>query len=134
MRNIPSETKNELVKVPDALSDEESVGEPLAMLMSGVGQTPLELGQTFAIIGTGYMGLGFLQLMRAKGAGKIIAIDVRPEGLANAKRFGADELLTTDAVPPEYIVDVWTTAFSTAGSRSSQRSPATRRRCSWRAT
>ena len=41
------------------------------------------------------------------GAGKIIAIDVRPEGLANAKRFGADELLTTDAVPPEYIVDVW---------------------------
>ena len=99
--------ENELVKVPDALSDEESVGEPLAMLMSGVGQTPLELGQTFAIIGTGYMGLGFLQLMRAKGAGKIIAIDVRPEGLANAKRFGADELLTTDAVPPEYIVDVW---------------------------
>lgn len=57
--------ENELVKVPDALSDEESVGEPLAMLMSGVGQTPLELGQTFAIIGTGYMGLGFLQLMRA---------------------------------------------------------------------
>ena len=45
--------ENELVKVPDTLSDEESVGEPLAMLMSGVGQTPLELGQTFAIIGTG---------------------------------------------------------------------------------
>lgn len=96
-----------LAKVPDKLSDEEGIGEPLAMLMSGVGQTPLNLGETFAIIGSGYMGLGFMQLMVAKGAGKVIAIDSRDEGLAHAKRFGATQLLHPDEVPPEYIVDEW---------------------------
>lgn len=99
--------ENDLVKIPDCLTDEESIGEPLAMLMSGVRQTPLNLGETFAIIGTGYMGLGFLQFMRAKGPGKVIAVDVRPEGLENAGRFGADELYLSDCVPKEYIVDVW---------------------------
>lgn len=97
----------EITRVPEELSDEEAIGEPLAMLMSGAGRTPVELGQTVAVIGTGYMGLGFLQLMRAKGAGKIIAIDSRRAGLDNAARFGADELLLSDQVPPEYIVDVW---------------------------
>ena len=40
--------ENEIVKIPDGLTDEEAVGEPLAMLMSGTRRTPVELGQDFA--------------------------------------------------------------------------------------
>ena len=96
-----------LVKIPDSLSEIEAIGEPLADQMSGALRTPLDMGGTFAIIGTGYMGLGFMQMMRAKGAGKIIAVDTREEGLENAKRFGVDEVYLSDEVPEEYIVDVW---------------------------
>lgn len=96
-----------IVKVPEGLTDEEAVGEPLACLMSGVLRTPLNPGDSFAIVGTGYMGLGFMQMMRAKGAAKIIAVDVREEGLENARRFGADEGYLTTQVPAEYIVDAW---------------------------
>lgn len=99
--------EDEMTKVPDGLSDEQAIGEPLAMLMSGVNHTPIELGQTFAIVGTGYMGLGFLQLACAKGAGKVIAVDMRDQGLENARRFGATETYHSNEVPAEYIVDVW---------------------------
>ncbi len=96
-----------LVRVPDSLSDAEAVGEPLADQMSGVLRTPLNPGGTFAIVGTGYMGLGFMQMMKAKGAAKVIAVDVRGEGLENAKRFGADETYLSDRVPAKYLVDEW---------------------------
>ena len=99
--------ETEMTIVPESLSDEEAIGEPLAMLMSGVGHTPIALGKPFAIVGTGYMGLGFLQLARAKGAGKVIAVDARVQGLENACRFGATETYLSGDVPPAYIVDVW---------------------------
>lgn len=96
-----------LVKVPSGLSDEEAVGEPLACMMSGVLRTPMVPGGTFAIVGTGYMGLGFMQMMRAKGAARIIAVDGRREGLQNAARFGADETYEPHQVPENYLVDRW---------------------------
>lgn len=99
--------EDEMTKVPEGLRDEEAIGEPLAMLMSGVGNTPIELGESFAIVGTGYMGLGFMQLARAKGAGKIIAVDMREQGLEHARQFGATETYFSNEVPAEYIVDVW---------------------------
>lgn len=99
--------ENCLVKVPSGLSDEEAVGEPLACMMSGVLRTPIVPGGTFAVVGTGYMGLGFMQMMRAKGAAKIIAVDARPEGLHNAEKFGADETYFPNEVPEDYLVDRW---------------------------
>lgn len=96
-----------LVKVPDSLDDWEAIGEPLADLMSGVLRTPLNPGDPFAIVGTGYMGLGFLQLMRAKGATNVIAVDTREEGLEHARRFGAAETYLADGVPEKYIVNEW---------------------------
>lgn len=96
-----------IVKVPEALGDLEAVGEPLADLMSGVLRTPLDPGDSFAIVGTGYMGLGFMQMMRAKGAAKIVAVDTRGEGLENAARFGATETYLAGEVPSKYIVNEW---------------------------
>jgi threonine dehydrogenase-like Zn-dependent dehydrogenase len=53
------------------------------------------------------MGLGFLQMMKLKGPSKVIGIDIREEGLANAKKFGADETYLPCDVPDRYIVDEW---------------------------
>lgn len=96
-----------LVKVPEGLSDREALGEPLSCLMSGADRTPVALGDSAAIVGAGFMGLGFLQLMRLKGAGRIIAVDVREESLAHAKRFGADECHSPGEVPPAYTITEW---------------------------
>jgi threonine dehydrogenase-like Zn-dependent dehydrogenase len=96
-----------IVRVPDCLDDLEAMGEPLSCLMSGADRTPVSLGHDVAVIGAGFMGLGFLQLMRLKGAGRIIAVDMREESLEHALRFGAVELYTPQTVKPEYKVTEW---------------------------
>lgn len=96
-----------MVKVPDSLDDIEALGEPLSCLMSGAHRTPVSLGDDVAVIGTGFMGLGFLQLMNLKGAGRLIAVDMREESLEHARRFGAAETYTPTAVPSEYKVTEW---------------------------
>ncbi len=96
-----------IIKVPEQLDDLEALGEPLSCLISGANRTPVNPGDTVAIIGTGFMGLGFMQLMRLKGAGKIIVVDVRQEGLDNALRFGADEVMFPDQVEDKYKVVEW---------------------------
>lgn len=96
-----------IIKVPEHLDDLEALGEPLSCLISGANRTPVNPGDTVAIIGTGFMGLGFMQLMRLKGAGKIIVVDVRQEGLDNALRFGADEVMFPDQVEDKYKVVEW---------------------------
>jgi len=96
-----------IIKVPEVLDDIEALGEPLSCLMSGAARTPVSLGDDVAIVGAGYMGLGFLQLMRLKGAGRLIAVDMREESLQHAKHNGADEMFTPQEVPNEYKVTQW---------------------------
>lgn len=96
-----------LVHLPDDIDDINGIGEPLSCLVSGANRTPVTLGDTVAIVGLGFMGLGFLQLMKLKGAGTIVAIDVRQESLDNAKRFGADVVLFPDEVPAHWKVLEW---------------------------
>lgn len=100
-------TEDMVVSVPDSVPDIHAIGEPLSCLVSAADRTPMAIGATVAIIGAGFMGLGLLQLLRIKGAGKIIVIDVRPESLELARSFGADETYTPDQIPAEYIVDTW---------------------------
>ena len=53
------------------------------------------------------MGLGMLQLIKMKGPGKIIVVDVRQAALERAKKFGADIVLTPDQVSDELKVTKW---------------------------
>jgi threonine dehydrogenase-like Zn-dependent dehydrogenase len=96
-----------VIRVPDGLDDLEALGEPLSCLMSGADRTPVSLGDDVAIVGAGFMGLGFLQLMRLKGAGRIIAVDMREESLEHARRFGADEICKPGDVRPDYKITKW---------------------------
>ncbi len=93
-----------LSKVPDELEDIEAIGEPMSCMYSAAERTPVRLGETVVIVGLGFMGLGMLQLMRMKGAGRIIAVGKRPEQLEAAKKFGADIAWLPDDVKDPYLV------------------------------
>ena len=100
-------TEDLALGVPECLTDVEAIGEPWSCLVSGAQRTDVKIGDTAAVVGCGYMGLGFMQLLRLKGAARIIAVDVRKESLKLAKDFGADEVYLPDELPDRYIVDEW---------------------------
>ncbi len=95
------------VHVPDALSDEDAIAEPLSCLVSAVEKLlPLHFGEPVAVVGCGYMGLGMLTLLRIRASGPIIAVDPRKEALENARRLGASETYLPGEVPEKYLA-VW---------------------------
>lgn len=60
----------------------------------------LQPGETVAVVAIGGVGQSIVQLARAMGAGKIIAIDVSDEKLAKARELGADEVINSRAADP----------------------------------
>ena len=98
-----------MAHVPDSLKDEDAISEPLACILSASMKLPVQtLGDTAAVVGCGYMGLGTIACFKAMGYGNIIAIDKRQEALENAKKFGATETYLPEEIPQEYIADFTT--------------------------
>ncbi|HET7095384.1 MAG TPA: zinc-binding dehydrogenase, partial [Thermomicrobiales bacterium] len=92
---------SELLRVPEGVADENALGEPLACLVNAQRRTPVDLADRVAIVGLGYMGLGMLQLLKLRGPGEIVAIDVRDDARAAARRLGADAVSDPADLPPE---------------------------------
>jgi L-iditol 2-dehydrogenase len=86
--------RNGVFALPDSMSYEQGVFiEPLACVYRGqeaVGWIP---GRRVLVIGTGIAGLMHVQLARATGAAKLIAVDISPARLQASVRFGADRAL-----------------------------------------
>ena len=63
-------------------------------------------GSTCAVFGTGLVGLGAVAGCRIQGAERIIAVDLSPDRLAVAERYGATDSIVAgaDADPVEQIV------------------------------
>jgi threonine dehydrogenase-like Zn-dependent dehydrogenase len=93
--------------IPDRLPIEHALGEPLACVISGARRTRLELGDSVAVVGLGFMGLLVLQALQLRGPARLIAIDPRPEMLEMARRFGADEVYTPEQTPPTLRLARW---------------------------
>ena len=92
-------------RLPDELTDEEAVLEPLACLISAVSKVRIgHIGLRVAVVGCGYMGCGAISLLKKRGA-YVVAVDIRPESLVNAKRYGADEVYLPDELPADYLAD-----------------------------
>jgi len=82
------------LRLPDSVSFEEAtIIEPMACTLRGVRQTEIQPGDTVAIIGLGFMGLCYLQLLRLTLAGKIFALDLSPWRLEKAKTLGATHVI-----------------------------------------
>lgn len=100
-------TEDRVAPIPEGMSYEEALGEPISCVISGVRRTRVDMGDTVAVIGLGFMGLITLQALRLKGPARLIAVDVREEALENALRLGADEAYLPDQVPDRLIMASW---------------------------
>ena len=86
--NVPQHI---LYRIPDDVTfTQASMVEPVAVAAHAVGLSSLEWNDTAVVVGAGMIGLFVIQVLRARGCGKIIAIDLEEQKLALAKELGAD--------------------------------------------
>ena len=83
-------TKN-LLRIGDVPFHKAAMVEPLACVIRGVEACDVRPGDAVAVIGTGPIGLMFMQLAARRGA-RVIAVGRRPERLEKAREAGAETL------------------------------------------
>ena len=82
----------QLVRIPDGVSDSDAATtEPMADALQMVRKAQIKDGENVVIFGVGLIGLGVVQVIRAKGikVGAIVAVDVWPARLDAALKAGA---------------------------------------------
>jgi L-iditol 2-dehydrogenase len=80
--------------LPDSLSYEQAaLVEAVSVAVHAVGLTPISLGDTAVVVGTGMIGLLIVQALRLAGCGRIIAVDLDDAKLELARQLGADDVL-----------------------------------------
>lgn len=95
-----------LVRVPTEVARFGALAEPFSCLKSALDRTPIE-GDKIAVVGTGYMGLGLIKLLKQQGVKEIIAVEPIEERRDLALEYGASEAYHPEEVPAEYKVDDW---------------------------
>jgi len=76
--------------LPDALSFEHAAMiEAVSVAVHAVGRTPVKLGDTAVVVGSGMIGLLVVQTLRLAGCSRIIAVDVDEKRLQVAAELGA---------------------------------------------
>jgi Zn-dependent alcohol dehydrogenase len=64
----------------------------------------LAVGETVAVIGTGGVGLAIIQVARAVGASRIVAVDIADDKLAAARAAGATDVVNSSLTDPAAAV------------------------------
>ena len=81
-----------LHQLPDHVAfDEAALSEPLACVVRGMDEMPVEAGETVIVLGLGPIGLLFVQLCKLAGA-RVLAVGRRAARLTLAAELGADEV------------------------------------------
>jgi len=104
---------SEMVKVPsyhqetrvyrfsDRVSFERAaITEPVACALNGIINAGIKVADTVVILGAGFMGLLLLQLVKLRGAARIIVIDSVDTRLNIAGELGADETINFERTQP----------------------------------
>ena len=88
-----------LVKVPDGARDEEALlaGDVLSTGFFCARLGNIEPGDVVAVIGAGPVGICAAIAAVHLGAGQVFSLDLEPERLALASRYGAQAILASDA-------------------------------------
>lgn len=86
-------------QLPEGLPFEHAAMiEAVSIAVHAANRTPVSLGDTAVVVGSGMIGLLVIQAMRLAGCGQIIAVDLEENRLVKAKELGADIGLKGDAV------------------------------------
>lgn len=77
--------------LPDALPFEHAaLIEAVSVAVHAANRTPVSLGDTAVVVGSGMIGLLVIQAIKQKGCSQVIATDLNPGRLAVARKLGAD--------------------------------------------
>jgi predicted dehydrogenase/threonine dehydrogenase-like Zn-dependent dehydrogenase len=91
---------NLCAKVPDAVTDDEAAFTVLsAVALQGIRLAAPTLGETFAVVGLGLVGLVTAQLLRANGC-RVIGIDIAPSREEMARLCGVSVFVNSTAEDP----------------------------------
>ena len=86
---VVSVSKNLCARIPDTVTNEEASFTVLASIgLQGIRLANPTLGESFAVIGLGSIGLLTVQMLIAQGC-RVLAIDIQEDRLQLAKDFGA---------------------------------------------
>jgi L-iditol 2-dehydrogenase len=92
-------------RLPDNLSYEQAaLIEAVSVAVHAVNLTPLTLGDTAVVVGSGMIGVLAVQAIRAAGCTRVIAIDLDEGRLQLAKQLGATDTLAIKAGDPAAAV------------------------------
>ena len=83
--------------IPDVVA---TTIEPWSCVLGGLKQCIIQPGDTVAVVGAGFMGLGFVHMAPLFGAGAVVALDFSDWRLAKAEEFGASATLNPAACDP----------------------------------
>ncbi len=89
-----------LLLPPEVSFEAGTIIEPMACTLKGIRQTPLHPGDTVAVLGLGFMGMCYLELLSISHAGKIFAIDFSDWRLEKALALGATHALNAGQNDP----------------------------------
>ncbi len=81
----------------DVPADIAALVEPLACVINGTNRAALRPGESAVVFGAGAIGCLFIAVLKAAGAGRIIAVEPSEQRAPVARAMGADEVLTPDA-------------------------------------
>ncbi len=101
--NVPQHI---LYKLPDEVTFvQAAMVEPVAVAAHAVELSDVGWNDTAVVIGAGMIGLFVIQVLRSRGCGKIIAIDLEQDKLELAKKLGADFVFNpkTDKINEEIL-------------------------------
>jgi L-iditol 2-dehydrogenase len=81
-------------KLPENVSTKEgALIEPLAVGLEAAGVSSVSVGDSVTVLGSGCIGLCTLLACRARGASKVIVVDIIKKRLEKAKELGADAVI-----------------------------------------
>ncbi len=92
--------------LPDTLSDPDgAMLEPLGVALHAMDLGRPRLGETIVVVGCGPIGLCAVQLARAAGAARVVAVEPLAHRREAAARLGADVVLAPGAGIAEALLD-----------------------------
>jgi L-iditol 2-dehydrogenase len=119
MREVMSWPTRLLHPLPDRLSDTEgAMLEPLGVAIHALDLGHVPFDGTVAVIGCGPIGLLAIQLLRAAGASRVLAVEPLAHRREAAAKCGADEVVSLEADLAGYGGDV---AFDMSGTNDAVR-------------
>lgn len=78
---------------PDLPFEHAALIEAVSIAVHAANRTPVRLGDTAVVVGSGMIGLLVIQAIRLAGCARIIAVDLEDSKLAIAKSLGADHTI-----------------------------------------